>query len=329
MKYLLVLLKGMAMGAADVVPGVSGGTIAFITGIYDKLLDSISAVNFGLLKVIKNEGIVAAWNKINGTFLLCLFAGIGISIVSLAKVFSGLLDTHPTQLWAFFFGLIIASIFYIGKQVKAWNIKTIVGLLIGTAIVVTVSILPAMGNTESLAYLFLCGVIAICAMILPGISGSFLLLILGAYPTIMNAVSDRDFLIIGVVALGCLVGLLSFARILKWIFKNYERVTLAVLTGFLVGSLYKLWPWRHIEKIYVKHAGEVNEAGVSMEEVVTLKDVPVLPGDYDIIERSGSEIVGYTTADPNVLACVALAIAGFSLIFIMEFAAKKLGKDEE
>lgn len=320
---LLITLKGMAMGAADVVPGVSGGTIAFITGIYDKLLDSINSINFGLLKVIKNDGIGTAWSKINGNFLVALFLGIGISIFSLSKQLEYVLETNPVLLWSFFFGLIIASILYIGKQIKNWNVQAILGLISGIAIVLVLSILPPLGNATNLVYIFICGVIAICAMILPGISGSFLLLILGAYPTILGALNDRNFLLIGVFMLGALVGLLSFARVLKWVFKNYENTTLAVLTGFLVGSLYKLWPWRHVKEIYVKHAGEVNE------EVVTLVDVPVLPQDYDVFVRAGEQIKGYVSAPSQLVLAILLAILGFLLIFGIEFLGKKMGKQSD
>lgn len=320
MHYLLVLLKGMAMGAADVVPGVSGGTIAFITGIYDKLLSSINSVNFGLIKVIKKEGIGAAWKKINGTFLVALFAGILISILSLAKALEYLLVNQPVLLWSFFFGLIIASIIYVGKQIKSHGIASVVGLLVGAAVVVMVSVMPPLASSGSLPYMFLCGMIAICAMILPGISGSFLLLILGAYPIILNAISNLsdNIALLGIFALGCLVGLLSFSRGLKWLLNNYNSITLSVLTGFLIGSLYKIWPWRHIEKIFVKHPGEEDE------QIVTLIDSPVLPSNYDVIIRDGEQISGYTPADAQLLYAILLMIAGFSIIFIIEAIAKKL-----
>lgn len=320
---LVVTLKGMAMGAADVVPGVSGGTIAFITGIYDKLLDSINSINFGLLKVIKSEGIGAAWKKVNGNFLVALFLGIGISILALSKQLEYVLETNPVLLWSFFFGLIIASIIYIGKQIKTWNPQAILGLIAGIAVVLALSILPPLGNATSLGYIFICGVIAICAMILPGISGSFLLLILGAYPTVLGALNDRDLLLIGVFMLGALVGLLSFSRVLKWVFKNYENTTLAVLTGFLVGSLYKLWPWRHVKEIYVKHAGEVNE------KVVTLVDEPVLPQNYDVFIRKGEIIAGYAPAPSQLGWAILLAITGFLLIFGIEYLGKKMGKQSD
>jgi len=257
MKYLLVLLKGIAMGAADIIPGVSGGTIAFITGIYDKLLESINAINFKLLKVIKNDGLKAAWNKINGLFLLSLFAGIAISILSLSKFLAFLLETHPISVWSFFFGLIVASIFYVGKQIAEWNFAAIIGLILGAILVVVVSLLPALGDANSLGYIFICGVIAICAMILPGISGSFLLLVLGAYQTILTALNDRDFAIIFTFMAGAIIGLLSFSRFLKWVLDNYKNTTIAVLTGFLVGSLYKIWPWKETIETRINSHGEV------------------------------------------------------------------------
>lgn len=319
--YLGIVARGMAMGAADVVPGVSGGTIAFITGIYDKLINSISSFNLGIIKVLKNQGVKAVWETINGNFLVALFFGIGVSVVSLSKVFSTLIQTHPTQLWSFFFGLIIASIFYIGKQINKWSVYNVIGLIIGTAIVVGISLLPPIGDSDSLGYIFICGAIAICAMILPGISGSFLLLILGVYPTILGAVNDKNIVLLSVFGLGMVVGILSFSKLLKWIFEHYKNITLSILTGFLVGSMYKLWPWRHIEQIYLKHAGELNE------EVVTLVDSPVLPQNYDEIVTSGNQILEYIPAESNVVMCSILAVLGFSLIFIVEFVGKKSGKE--
>jgi len=318
--YLGIVARGMAMGAADVVPGVSGGTIAFITGIYDKLINSISSFNLSLFKTFKTKGFKAVWDTINGNFLVALFLGIGISVVSLSKVFGTLIQTHPTQLWSFFFGLIIASIFYIGKQINNWSIYNVIGLIIGTAIVVGISLLPPMGDSNNLGYIFICGAIAVCAMILPGISGSFLLLILGVYPTILGAVNDKNVVMLSVFGLGMVVGILSFSKLLKWIFEHYKNITLSILTGFLVGSMYKLWPWRHIEQIYLKHAGELKE------EIVTLVDVPVLPQNYDKIVTSGNQIIEYLPADSNLLICSVLAVFGFSLIFIIEFTGKKLGK---
>ena len=321
-EYITLVAKGIAMGAADVVPGVSGGTIAFISGIYEELLNSISSFNLGLLKVLRAEGVKGVWKAVNGSFLIALFAGIGISFATLSKVVTHIMDTQPVLLWSFFFGLVIASIIYVGKQVEKWNLLNIIGLLAGGAIAYYITVLPPLTANAEPWFLFLAGMIAICAMILPGISGSFILLLLGAYGTIMEAVAERDLMVIGIVGAGCLVGLLSFARVLKFLFAKYKGVTIATLTGFLVGSLNKLWPWKHVEQIFVKHAGDPEK-----EEVVNLVERSLLPGDFDQFERAGNEIVSYSEADPQLMYAVLLMIAGASIIFVMEFVAKKMSAD--
>lgn len=318
--YFVLTLKGMAMGAADVVPGVSGGTIAFISGIYEELLETISLVNLNALKTLKKEGVKAAWNAINGNFIVALFLGIGISIVSLAKVISYLLIAHPILLWSFFFGLVLASVVYVGKQVKKWNIGSIVSLLVGTAVAFYVTILPPMASTEETWFIFVSGMIAICAMILPGISGSFILLILGSYQTILAAVKDKEIVTIGVFMAGCVVGLLSFSRVLKWMFAKFHDLTVALLTGFLIGSLNKLWPWKFIEEVFIKHAGEANE------EIVPLVEHAVLPKHYTtpIIDKLGE--VAQVAADPKTLQAVGFCVLGAGIIFGMEFVSKKMKK---
>ena len=242
--YFVLLLKGMAMGAADVVPGVSGGTIAFISGIYEELLETINSVNFGVLKTLKNNGIKTAWKSINGNFIVTLFLGIGISIASLAKLISYLLEAHPILIWSFFFGLVLASIVYVGKQVRSWNAGAIISLTIGTSVAFWITILPPLSSSNELWFIFVSGMIAICAMILPGISGSFILLLMGSYQTVLEAVKDKNLLTIGVFIFGAVIGLLSFSRVLKWMFSKYHDFTIAILTGFLIGSLNKLWPWK-------------------------------------------------------------------------------------
>ncbi len=324
--YILVLLKGVAMGAADVVPGVSGGTIAFITGIYEKLLESISAINFGLFKILKKDGLKAAWNSFNGTFLLALFGGVGISLVSLAKVIEWMLVHEPIKLWAFFFGLVLASIIYVGKQIEKWSAAAIIGIILGSVGAYYVTILPPLGSSDEWWYLFVCGMIAVCAMILPGISGSFILLILGAYQPVIEALADRNFSILAVVGAGCLVGLLTFARILKWLFNKFKNVTIAVLTGFLVGSLNKIWPWKKVSRVFVKHQGEPGE------EIVNLEATSILPDHHFQVPKPGAyneagEVLEYVDADPQLVAAMGLMIAGFAVIFLMEFVAKKMGSD--
>src|SRR6056297_2957137 len=198
--HLLITLKGMAMGAADVVPGVSGGTIAFITGIYEELISTISGVNFSLITTWKEKGFKAMWQQLNGPFILALFTGILISVFSLMRIANYLLENHPILIWSFFFGLVVASIWYVGKQIPRWNVKVFLALLIGAAVAFYIVSLPPMAANDSYLYIFFSGAIAICAMILPGISGAFILVLLGAYKTISEATHNFDFKTLGIVA---------------------------------------------------------------------------------------------------------------------------------
>ena len=301
-EYLVIGLKGMAMGAADVVPGVSGGTIAFISGIYEELLTSISNINFKLLKTLKTDGIKVAWKQVNGSFLLALFIGIFISIISLAKTIKWLLENEPILLWSFFFGLVLASIIYIGKQISKWNFIAFAILTIGVFVAYYITTLnPLVTENSSLLFMFLAGSIAICAMILPGISGAFIMVLLGAYKPILSAVNDRDYKTVAIVFLGAIVGLLSFSKILKWLFANYKNYTLAVLTGFIVGSLNKIWPWKETL------TWRTNSHGIE----VPLKQQGVLPTSFD--------------GDPKLMMAIILAIVGFGLILLMEKLAVKKG----
>jgi putative membrane protein len=242
--YLIISLKGMAMGAADAVPGVSGGTIAFISGIYEELIASISLVNFSLIKTFKNEGIKSVWNKVNGNFLLSLVIGILISFVSFMKIAKHLLELHPILVWSFFFGLVLASILYVSKQIKKWDPLRITLFILAVFLAYYITTLPSLANNENPIFLFLAAAIAICAMILPGISGAFILVLLGAYKTLSTAFSNFDIKNIIIFIAGAIVGLLSFSKLLKWLFNNYKNSTLAILTGFIVGSLNKIWPWK-------------------------------------------------------------------------------------
>ncbi|MEC7771383.1 MAG: DUF368 domain-containing protein [Bacteroidota bacterium] len=296
--YVFVTLKGMAMGAADVVPGVSGGTIAFISGIYEELITSINSIDFTLVKILRKDGIKAVWNKVNGNFLLSLFLGILISVLSLAKFLSWLLENEPVLLWSFFFGLVLASIFFVGKEITKWTLGTAVVLVFGAALAFFITELPANDNVDSLPYLFLSGALAICAMILPGISGAFILVLLGSYKTILDAVHERDIKIILTVGVGAIFGLLSFARLLKWMFNHYKNITLALLTGFILGSLNKIWPWK-----------KVLETKTFGEKTVVVDDMNVLPGAFE--------------GDSKLMLAIVLAILGFSLIFILERVASK------
>ncbi|MEE9408019.1 MAG: DUF368 domain-containing protein [Polaribacter sp.] len=298
--YVVIGLKGIAMGAADVVPGVSGGTIAFISGIYEELLTSISGVNLDLFKTLKKEGLKAAWKQVNANFLLALFIGIFISIVSLAKTIKWLLENEPVLLWSFFFGLVLASIIYIGKQVENWNVKIIFLFILGIAFGYLITVIPST-NVGDINYLFLifAGAIASCAMILPGISGSYILLLIGVYPIVMTAITTKGFKIISAVGVGVIIGLLSFSKLLKWLFANYKNELLIVLTGIMLGSLNKVWPWKETISTYI------NSHGVTKP----LVEQSISPFSYN--------------DDPKLILAVILAIVGFALILLMEKLAVK------
>ena len=307
------------MGAADVVPGVSGGTIAFISGIYEELLSSIKSVNLEALKLLFTGKFKVFWQKVNGKFLLPLFLGIAISIVSLAKLITYLLTNHPVLVWAFFFGLIIASVIFVGKQVKKWDIKSLLMLIIGGAIAYWITIGTPSQIPDGLFFIFLAGCIAICAMILPGISGSFILLLMGAYATVLGSVNGtvdslKAFDIAGIISngtklgtfmLGCVVGLGLFSRVLTWMFDKAHDITVALLTGFMIGSLNKVWPW----KITIQT--RLNSHG---EEVPFLQN-NVLPS-------------AYVDGEPLVLLAVIMAIIGFGVVFGLEKLAANQGYSE-
>jgi len=296
--YSIILLKGMAMGAADVVPGVSGGTIAFISGIYEELIRSINGINFSLITTWRKEGFLAVWEKANAAFLLSLLSGIAISVASLAKLISWLLDHQPVLLWSFFFGLVLASILIVARSISRWNLATILMLLAGAVAAWWITSLPPIENTSSLLYLFLSGALAICAMILPGISGAFILVLLGSYKPILDAVHERNFLMLGTVALGALFGLLSFSRLLKWMFQHYENLTLTLLTGFILGSLNKIWPWKL-----------VLETRTYGEKIIPVREMNVSPFAYE--------------GDSQLIPAILLAIMGFSIIFVLQKLASK------
>ncbi len=304
--FISLALKGMAMGIAEVIPGVSGGTIAFITGIYEKLLDTIKAFSPSLIGVFKKEGISGLWSAVNGTFLATLLIGMATGVVVGVFGVTHLLETYPEMLWAFFFGLIISSAIFIGKQVPSWGITEILLLLAGIAIAYYITVAsPAQGN-EALWYVFLSGTIAISALILPGISGSFILLIMGMYsfiiPTVKNALTTLDsqsLIIMGVFAAGCLLGLTTFSRVLSWTFKNYKSPTLAILTGFMLGSLNKLWPWRNVISTRINSKGET----------VPFLEESVLPAAYD--------------GNPYIVGVLITMLLGFLSVFIIERLGSK------
>ena len=301
--YLIISLKGIAMGAADVVPGVSGGTIAFISGIYEELLASISSINITNLKLLKNQGLKAAWKAINGNFLMALLLGILISIVSLAKLISWLLENKPILVWSFFFGLVLASILFVGKQLTKWNATIIILLIAGAFIAYFITTLqPAISESSSLLFYFFAGALAICAMILPGISGSFILVLLGAYKPVLDAIHNRDIKLLSVVAFGAVVGILSFSKVLRWLFDHHKNYTLAVLTGFILGSLNKIWPWKETL------TWRVNSHGIK----VPFNEQSVSPFSYE--------------GDAQLMMATTLLITGFLVIILLEKLANTSNK---
>lgn len=299
--YFVIALKGVAMGAADVVPGVSGGTIAFISGIYEELIDSISKVNLATLKLWKKDGFAEMWRELNGNFLISLAIGIGLSIITLAKLIRHLLETQPILIWSFFFGLVLASIIYVARQITRWNLGAIILLVTGALLAYFITTLTPQTTNVSYPYVFLSGALAICAMILPGISGSFILLLLGMYKPVLDAIHDKNVGLLATLMLGAVVGLLSFSRLLKWLFDHYENLTLAVLTGFIIGSLNKIWPWK-----------EVLKSEMINGKLKILEEKSVLPAAYD--------------GDPQLFYALLLAAAGFLFIILLERIALQKNK---
>lgn len=284
----------MAMGAADVVPGVSGGTVAFISGIYERLINAIKSVNLKALNKLISEGFTSFWKHIDGTFLLVLFSGILVSVFSLAKAITWAMSSYPQLLWSFFMGLVIASAVYIGRQIEFKKASTFIALFIGIAIAYSITLFSPGEAPNSLPMAFLAGAIAICAMILPGISGSFILLLMGMYGNVLGAIHDRNILFLAIFAMGCGVGLLGFSHVLSWLFKNFKTAALSLLTGFMLGSLPKVWPWQNVIKTRTNSKGE---------EVPFLYE-NVLPDSFE--------------GTPYVLICVLLCLLGFVAVFLLE-----------
>ena len=268
------------MGAADVIPGVSGGTIAFISGIYGELLDSIKSINLVTLKLLLTGKFAEFWKAVNGTFLLSLVTGIAISIISLAKGLKYLLDNYPILVWSFFFGLVVASTIYVARTITKWNLGTVASGIAGIIIAYIITVItPAEANT-TYWFIFLSGAIAICAMILPGISGSFILVLLGMYKFILEAVGNLELAVIFTFIAGAAIGIISFSNVLSWLLKKYHNLTIALLSGFMIGSLNKVWPWKEVVKTFTDRHGEIKP----------LIEENILPGTYEQITGNQSFI---------------------------------------
>ncbi|MFT4993272.1 MAG: putative membrane protein [Paraglaciecola sp.] len=254
--YLALSAKGVLMGAADAIPGVSGGTIAFITGIYEELIYSLKQCGPAAIKVLFRQGFGPMWQYVNGTFLFTLLLGILFSILTISRVVLYWLDIYPVMLWSFFFGLILAAIWSLVRHVDEWKGSTIGFFIFGTVAAYFITTISPGQIQPTGLFVFLSGMVAICAMILPGISGSFILLLLGMYTHILTAVKDLEFATLGLFAMGCVVGLLSFSRVLNWMFSSHRALTLALLGGFMLGSLNKVWPWKHTLEFTLNRHGK-------------------------------------------------------------------------
>ena len=243
--HLRVFFCGILMGIADAIPGISGGTIALLLGIYEELIGSISNFNINLFQNLKNKGIKYCWNKINGNFLLSLISGVLLSLVSFVKIFSILIEKYPLFIWSFFLGLILATLFVINRNIKKWDIANFILIFIFAFLTILLSIInPSISENINLFYILICGIIASSAMILPGISGSLILVILGVYTLIINALNNLEYNIILVFLIGCLIGIINFSKIIKWLFHNYRDYTFSIMLGLVIGSIYTVWPWK-------------------------------------------------------------------------------------
>lgn len=292
------------MGAADVVPGVSGGTVAFISGIYDELLHSIKAIDLEAFRLLYTFKLVDFWKKINGSFLITLLAGIATSLLSLAKLVIYLLEHHPILIWSFFFGLILISGPLVLREIKKWKVGTALAFILGTGIAYAITILSPTQSPEYLWFIFISGAIAICAMILPGISGAFILLLIGKYQYMITALIDFDIPVILVFMTGCALGLMGFARFLTWILDNYHHATVALLAGFMLGSLNKVWPWREVLEYATNSKGEQ----------IAVFDKSILPWNY----------LSVTGKDPQLFQAILMMALGVFIIVLIEKIAARL-----
>lgn len=292
------------MGTADVIPGVSGGTVAFISGIYDELLHSIKAIDAEAFKLLFKLQLKKFWEKINGRFLLTLFAGIVTSLLSLAKLMTYLLTHHPILIWSFFFGLILVAAPLVLREIKKWSVNAILSFVVGIVVAYYITVVTPTESPNNLFFIFFSGALAICAMILPGISGAFILLLIGKYQYMITALIEFNVPIVLVFVSGCLVGILSFSRLLSWVLDNYHSVAVAMLAGFMLGSLNKVWPWREVKEYATNSKGEQ----------ISVFDQSIWPGNY-------FEVTG---KDPLLLQAILMMALGVFIVILIERIATRL-----
>lgn len=292
------------MGAADVVPGVSGGTVAFITGIYEELINSLKSIDVEAIRLLTKFQIADFWKKINGSFLITVLGGIVTSLISLARLMTYLLDNHPILIWSFFFGLILVSSPLILRDVTKWSLGSVLSFIAGIIIAYLITIISPTETPTNYPFIFFCGALAICAMILPGISGAFILLLIGKYEYMITALTEMNIPVVIVFVLGCFLGLLGFSRFLSWILTHYRFPTLALLGGFMIGSLNKVWPWKQVISFRLNHEGVQ----------VPAFDKSILPWDY--FSKTGQ--------DPLVFKAILCAALGVFLVVAIEKTAAML-----
>lgn len=303
-EYIGYILKGLGVGIANIIPGVSGGTIALITGIFVRLINAIKSFDPGAAKLLFSGKWKEFAEKTDLYFLIAVFSGVFLAIILLAKVFGFLFDNYPVYIWAYFFGLVLASVYFVGKRVDKWTASVVIFLIVGTAIALVVSMFNPATENDGFLYLILCGVVAVCSMILPGLSGSFVLILLGNYQLVaIDAINNRDFAILIPVAIGAVFGLIAFSHLLSWVFKRYKDQTIALLTGFILGSLNVLWPWKKEEYL----TGDTGELILKDGEKIVAKYVSALPD----------------TMNTEVWIAILLVIIGIVSITALELTALK------
>ncbi len=304
----MVGLKGCAMGMADVVPGVSGGTIAFISGIYEELLGSIKSIDLEAIKLLFTGKFRALWKKINGNFLFSLIAGIGVAILTMARLMTYMLENHPIITWSFFFGLIIASALMVAREVNSWSALSVVTMIVGIVLSYWITVVSPATTPNDWWFVMLSGAIAICAMILPGISGAFILLLLGKYMFIMEAVTQLNIGVLVVFAIGAVAGIVSFSYVLSWLLAKWHDATVTMLMGFMIGSLNKVWPWKQTLETYLDSHG--------VEQ--PLVQANVSPMQFEVL---GSE--------SHLVLAIVSCVAGFALIYVIEMIGKRVKANKE
>ena len=297
-----VAVVGMVMGAAEVVPGVSGGTIAFISGIYERLINAIKQFTPYLILRLKDEGLISTWHSVDATFLLVLFSGMGVSILIFASAVSYLLHNEPIAIWSFFFGLVLVSTLVVSRELESFAVEAGIGIGIGVVIGVVITQLVPIALEPTPLMLFVGGSIAVCAWILPGLSGSFILLLLGLYSFVIDAIKSFDLLNLAFLGLGMVIGLVSFSKLLSRLFARFRNETLSLLLGFMLGSLVKLWPWKNTTSYQIKADGGQ----------IPLVQEPVLPNIYSNL----------TGQDAEIMTAVGCALVGGALVLMLQKAAR-------